>query len=353
VARDWQSHAKALAKWTYARLVARYDVHGQYLALEARTESRKAVTRRGPPTLGILAEHYRGKNVGDLVGLPSTSAENECRFAVVDIDQHDAKSFEEKKRRNRAAAIRLHDRLASLGFHPLLESSNGKGGYHVWIVFAVAVASELVFRFVRWLIRDWQSLGLDSPPDTFPRQSRLGGGVQIGNWIRLFGRHHTFNFFSQLWDRRRWLKGAEAIAKILATTGDSPSLIPRAVREFRESSAEPGSTHHERPRIPENDWLLPPIERVLSRLGNVTDGAGQWYARCPAHADRRNSLSVAVGDDGIVLLKCHAGCQLEEITDALELFVSDLFPRTRSALRTRRRPTGSAIRSRPAPRRSS
>ena len=51
-----------------------------------------------------------------------------------------------------------------------------------------------------------------------------------------------------------------------------------------------------------------------------------WFARCPAHDDRHASLTVGQGPDGRALLKCHAGCSLEAVVDALGLRVSDLFP---------------------------
>ena len=65
---------------------------------------------------------------------------------------------------------------------------------------------------------------------------------------------------------------------------------------------------------------------VLSRLKGVQGGHGQWTARCPAHDDRQNSLSVSEGNDGRVLLHCHAGCDLDKITAALGISKSDLFP---------------------------
>ena len=64
---------------------------------------------------------------------------------------------------------------------------------------------------------------------------------------------------------------------------------------------------------------------ILSRLQGVRGGHGQWTARCPAHDDRRNSLSVSEGKDGRVLLHCHAGCSPEKIAGALGLSVKDLF----------------------------
>ena len=54
-------------------------------------------------------------------------------------------------------------------------------------------------------------------------------------------------------------------------------------------------------------------------------GSGQWSAKCPAHDDRRSSLSVSIGEGGRVLLKCHAGCAAEDVTAALGLTMKDLF----------------------------
>lgn len=51
-----------------------------------------------------------------------------------------------------------------------------------------------------------------------------------------------------------------------------------------------------------------------------------WTARCSGHDDKTASLSVSAGADGRVLLKCHAGCPIEDIVAALGLKLADLFP---------------------------
>lgn len=72
-----------------------------------------------------------------------------------------------------------------------------------------------------------------------------------------------------------------------------------------------------------------PIARLLERLEGVRESSpGRWYARCPAHADRRPSLAVTETDDGRVLLFCLAGCTVGEIVAAVDLQLHDLFPRT-------------------------
>ena len=59
--------------------------------------------------------------------------------------------------------------------------------------------------------------------------------------------------------------------------------------------------------------------RVLGMLGDSPRKCGQGYeARCPAHDDRKPSLSIRNADSGKVLVRCHAGCDQagqEENTD--------------------------------------
>ena len=45
-------------------------------------------------------------------------------------------------------------------------------------------------------------------------------------------------------------------------------------------------------------------------------GAG-WMARCPAHDDRKPSLSLRHGEDGKVLVRCHAGCEQAQVIAVL------------------------------------
>lgn len=58
---------------------------------------------------------------------------------------------------------------------------------------------------------------------------------------------------------------------------------------------------------------------------------GKWQAKCPGHKDRVPSLSIATGQDGRILLKCHAGCRVETILAAKGLRMSDLYSSTRKS----------------------
>lgn len=70
-----------------------------------------------------------------------------------------------------------------------------------------------------------------------------------------------------------------------------------------------------------------PVERVRTRLDNVRPVGNGWVTRCPGHGDRENSLSVADGEDGRVLVKCVRGSAFEEIVAALKPEPPDLFDR--------------------------
>jgi putative DNA primase/helicase len=69
-----------------------------------------------------------------------------------------------------------------------------------------------------------------------------------------------------------------------------------------------------------------PIDSVLDSLDAVAQSAHGYVARCPAHDDRRLSLSIDETANGIVLIHCHAGCSCKEVVAAIGLRKSDLFP---------------------------
>lgn len=68
------------------------------------------------------------------------------------------------------------------------------------------------------------------------------------------------------------------------------------------------------------------LDGILSRLKKVRGRAGSWIACCPAHDDRNPSMTIRETPDGVVLMRCHTGCSIEEIAGALGVDMSDLFP---------------------------
>lgn len=74
------------------------------------------------------------------------------------------------------------------------------------------------------------------------------------------------------------------------------------------------------------------VERVLGKLGGPEPVSGGWVARCPCPGhggdgrDANPSLSVAVGNNGTVLLRCRVGCPFWGVLSALGLEPRDLRP---------------------------
>jgi len=58
---------------------------------------------------------------------------------------------------------------------------------------------------------------------------------------------------------------------------------------------------------------------------NALGWNGSQKFRCPAHDDRTASGNLSKGDDGRALMYCHAGCETEDIVEALGLKMGDLF----------------------------
>ncbi|MBT6485516.1 MAG: DUF3987 domain-containing protein [Planctomycetaceae bacterium] len=89
---------------------------------------------------------------------------------------------------------------------------------------------------------------------------------------------------------------------------------------------------------------LSPIDLVLSKLSEAKQTSSGGMARCPAHEDRSPSLSISEGDDGRVLLHCHAGCKTEDVVSAIGLKMADLMPPERSKRKGKVQPASNSRR---------
>lgn len=77
--------------------------------------------------------------------------------------------------------------------------------------------------------------------------------------------------------------------------------------------------------------MTAPLDAVLDACEGIQKHGGYWKARCPAHEDRHQSLSVSQGSDGRVLFYCHAGCERAQVLEAMHLDWTDLFPSKEAA----------------------
>ena len=74
---------------------------------------------------------------------------------------------------------------------------------------------------------------------------------------------------------------------------------------------------------------MTPFDLVLERLsesGHPAKKVGNtWMARCPAHPDNNPSLAINTGRDNNAILHCHAGCDVNDVLQAIQLTRKDLF----------------------------
>ncbi|MDQ5851281.1 MAG: hypothetical protein M3380_04275, partial [Chloroflexota bacterium] len=87
----------------------------------------------------------------------------------------------------------------------------------------------------------------------------------------------------------------------------------------------PSSATSPQPSTARDYAIFRPIDPILGKLEQTCKSSDGWTARCPAHDDKKNSLSIREADDGKVLLKCFAGCSTDSIVSALGLTMADLF----------------------------
>jgi hypothetical protein len=290
VAGAWAARSAELAAWAARRLVNRADVYGGYHALADRdkiitradgtrgplgaTTTRPARALRGQVWLTAtdLEQHFCATGPEHVVGLHTTHPDNTSKWGAVEVDWHGPTSTAPEV--NWRAALAWFERLRAHGFHPLLSDSNGKGGYHLLVLFSAPVATAQVFAFARWLTRDHAALGLTTRPETFPKQCGIAPG-RCGNWLRLPGRHHTREHWSRVWDGSRWLDGAEAVAFILSLQGDPPDLIPDAVHEPQVTITVRFVPAH-RPRQGQDSRLDRRILGYIDHLpAGLTEGQGR------------------------------------------------------------------------------
>jgi hypothetical protein len=227
-ARAWADRATELSSWSLQRLFNRPDAFGAY------TATGSAFTVKDVITTERLEAHFRASGPAAIIGAHSSVAELipgpdgseivSCtsKWCATDIDHH---APGDPPPANEAAAIEWHERLVKLGFFPMTLETSG-GGFRNLVVLSKPIPTPIAYAFVRWLIRDWQALGLQAEPEAFPKQPLIGI-AEYGNWVRLPGPNpRCKGHFSKVWDGGEWLRGDDAINYILTLTGDLPLLIP-------------------------------------------------------------------------------------------------------------------------------
>jgi hypothetical protein len=187
----------------------------------------------------------------------------------VDIDAHGDGDGGKLAERNLATALELCRRALALGLRPLLTESNGKGGYHLELIFSKPIPAADAYHFGLWLSRGYRPNkpgGIEVFPKRPDRDTEKGFG---GGWVRLYGRHHKRDHWTRVYDQTFgvWLEGQEAIDALLTYTGDDPALLEKARAEFTPPpTPPPAPTAVNLPAGPRPANALDRARRYLFRL---------------------------------------------------------------------------------------
>ncbi len=246
VGNIWSIAAERLAAWALERLVNRTDAWGGYYRkfdkstqqTETRTTTRKeddvvGGSPAGPLDLAKLTAHFRGRHTDHIVGVHALGPDGFGKWVGFDVDAHDDQV---DVGRNENYARFLFSKLSALGFKPLMYSSNGRGGFHVWVLFDSPVPGPLLHSFAAWSVADCTSYGIPAV-EANPKQPFLTPSKRYGNWLRLPGRHHTRDHWPVLWNGSTWLTPDASVSTLLGHKGNSWTLIPETA--FPEPEPEP------------------------------------------------------------------------------------------------------------------
>ena len=239
----WHERATELAQWAMPRLVNRTDRCGRYYFNREANATRQCAdppkeedSRQGFLTITRLVRHFKATETGAVVGVYSYGPDGQGKWCGIDIDNHDDKG---DPLANERYAVHLARTCIAIGLAVLLYESNGKGGFHLWVLLDGAVPAAILRRLGNWLVRGHADHGFSEPPEVFPKND---GDTPWGNWLRLPGRHHTREIWPRVWNGEEWVSGTEAVAFVLSLTGCSSDLIPTAALTFGAAVVNGGST---------------------------------------------------------------------------------------------------------------
>jgi hypothetical protein len=198
----WTDHAEALTDFAWKHMVNRTDVCGYYSQGQALTaQDGEGLTREN------LLMHFRGETT---IGLHTTSAANTCKWIAYDIDDGTPE-------RNWVTVCRILLAAKERDLFGVVEDSNGAGRFHIWFLFSSPISSAEAHALAHEILAEAEVVC-----EVFPKQAALDEG-QVGNWLRLPGRHHKLRHVSRFHDGQDW---------------GGPEIFLRAVLNGEETTEE-------------------------------------------------------------------------------------------------------------------
>ncbi|MBT5318718.1 MAG: hypothetical protein HOL45_02315 [Chloroflexi bacterium] len=215
----WSGCGSEISESTLANLVNRTDAYGFW-------KGSQWVKHDGPLTVALLEQHYGGHIT---IGVYATSVANTCRFMVFDVDSH-RKDGSAEKEASEVRAILLKYRIPHLE-----EDSDGLGGRHFWVRFNEVLPAGVVLSVIRQ-IRAQTGVTCE----IFPKGERTRDAPYGGGFIRLPGKHHKHDHWSQFWVGGKWVGGEDAVAAWRSL----PCINTRDLTRISEVSTQKRTEEH-------------------------------------------------------------------------------------------------------------
>jgi hypothetical protein len=262
----WADHSDELTRWAYTSLYARDDA---YPAWSKRTNDWRCVHE--DLTKAVARDHFHGRQT---IGTYTLGRDSTCLWVGWDIDRHDGDPGDPEA--NRRYAFMLFKRLVRMGANPLLEDSNGSGGFHVWLRFADRIPGSLAYSVAAWLVTHCPK---KIHVEAFPKQPDLNETRRYGNQMRLPGKHHKRNHWSRFWDGEKWLAGDEACRWLLDFRATDVSVFPQRAREYVAPTFPKKPTSDTTPTAMNQDEAVLQARRYLAKVPGTRSGQGQARQR--------------------------------------------------------------------------
>ena len=215
----WGHYSKELTEFVIKKMLCRNDALGHYYDIGPEAKNCKIDIEPNQLRQKLLG-HFNG---GDYrTGFYSYSKQGNCRWICIDIDAHN-----EVVTGNLDIALSICKQLRRWGINPILEDTNGKGGYHLWVLFGEPVPVAIARSIGLYLTRD------HAGHEVFPKQSVV---KDYGSYVRLPGRHHkNINWYSEFYDfdKSKFLGGAPGIDQFLYSEPNSLDLVPEVAKSFK------------------------------------------------------------------------------------------------------------------------
>lgn len=227
-----------------SHMVNRPDAYGQY------APTGKTFKVDGAVDQALIEKHLAGEIT---IGLYTTSTDQTCRWAAWDIDCHEG----EDPWANKEVAKDLYNRIEKAGFYPVLEDSDGAGGFHIWVIFDEPLPARYVYEWAR-------SFPMPDGIEVFPKQPKIS---KYGNYIRIPGKHHKRDHWSRFWE------GEDQWSREIDPELSESSMVP-AVAESPEEGAPDGLEDLARMQTAEDARIFNRCVAALDRLS--PDRANQY-----------------------------------------------------------------------------